>query len=136
MAERFVSQSAFSQARLKIKPSAFIELNNVCSSHFYSNYPVKKWKGLRLVAIDGSEVFLPKTQETIDYFEEYTTNFMNKTVVLARVSKAYDVLNKTTIDAKLANRKVGEHALANQHRNRTPTARLINNMRYHDMVQK
>lgn len=115
LSEQFVTQSAFSQARIKIKPSAFIELNRDCVKHFYSKYQVKKWLGFRLIAIDGSEVFLPKTKETIDNFGEYTTNFMKKTVVLARMSKAYDVLNKLSIDAKLVNRKIGEHTLAKQH---------------------
>lgn len=94
---------------------AFRELNNDCTGHFYSNYPIIKWKGFRLIAIDGSEVVLPKTKETINEFGEYTTNFMNKTVILARISKAYDVLNKISIDSKLVNRKIGEHTLANQH---------------------
>jgi len=115
LTEPFVSQSAFSQARLKIKPEAFVELRDDCSDHFYASYDIKKWNGHRLVAIDGSEIMLPKTKETIREFGEYTTNFMNKTVVLARASKAYDVLNKISIDAKLANREMGEHALANQH---------------------
>ncbi len=115
LAEQFVGQSAFSQARLKIKPEAFVELREDSVNHFYSNYDVKKWKGFRLIAIDGSEVILPKTLETMAEFDEYTTNFMNKTIVLARVSKAYDVLNKINLDAKLVNRKIGEHTLANQH---------------------
>lgn len=113
--EQFVGQSAFSQARLKINPEAFVELRDDSVNHFYANYDIKKWKGFRLIAIDGSEVILPKTVETIAKFGEYTTNFMNKTIVLARVSKAYDVLNKINIDAKLVNRKIGEHTLANQH---------------------
>jgi len=46
-------------------------------------------------------------------FGEYTSNRMNKTVVLTRISKAYDdVINMVSIDAKLVNLKVGEHALA------------------------
>ena len=90
-------------------------MNNDCFNHFYSNYHVKKWKGFRLIAVDGSQVILPKTVQTINEFGEYTSNRMNKTVVLARISKAYDVLNKVSIDAKLVNLKVGEHALANQH---------------------
>lgn len=100
---------------MKIKPDAFKELNNDCVNHFYSSYPIKRWNGFRLIAFDGSEVLLPKTQESINEFGEYTTNFMNKTIVLSRISKAYDVLNKITIDAKLVNRKIGEHYLANQH---------------------
>ena len=90
-------------------------MNNDCIDHFYSNYNIKKWKGYRLIAIDGSQAILPKTIHTINEFGEYTSNRMNKTIVLARMSKAYDVLNKVSIDAKLVNLKIGEHALANQH---------------------
>jgi hypothetical protein len=115
LADKFVSQSAFSQARLKIRPEAFEELRQGITKIFYTNYAVKKWMGLRLIAIDGSELMLPKNKDTIEKFGEYTTNFMNKTIVLARISKAYDVLNKINIDAKLVNRKIGEHRLANQH---------------------
>lgn len=115
ISEKFATQSAFSQARLKINPDTFKDLDNDSITHFYSNYPIKNWNGFRLIAIDGSEVLLPKTEETIHEFGEYTTNFMNKTVVLARISKAYDVLNKISIDAKLVKRKIGEHTLANQH---------------------
>lgn len=115
LAQQFVSQSAFSQARLKLKPEAFVELKNDTVDHFYSNYEIKKWNEFRLVAIDGTEVYIPKTKETIETFGEYTSSFMNKTIVLARASKAHDVLNKITIDAQLVNPKIGEHNLAKQH---------------------
>ena len=82
---------------------------------FYDHYQTKKWKGFRLVGIDGSEGILPKNKETIREYGEYSTNLMNKTIVLARLSKAYDVLNEITIDARLCNKKIGEHSLANQH---------------------
>ena len=62
LAEQFVGQSAFSQARLKINPEAFVELRKDSVDHFYSNYDIKKWKGFRLIAIDGSEVILPKRE--------------------------------------------------------------------------
>lgn len=115
LSEQYVTQSAFSQARLKIKPEAFIELSHDSIDHFYSSYHIKNWYGFRLIAIDGSEVIVPKNEETIKGYGEYQTNFMNKTVVLARISKAYDVLNNISIDAKLVNRKVGEHTLAKEH---------------------
>ncbi|MFV1976089.1 MAG: IS4 family transposase [Candidatus Scalindua sp.] len=122
VSERYVTQSAFSQARLKIKPEAFEELSGDCVNYFYSNYAYKVWNGFRLIAIDGSEVLLPKNKGTVDEFGEYTTNFMNGTVVLARLSKAYDVLNNISIpaspvggDAKLVNTEIGEHPLAKEH---------------------
>ena len=125
LSEQFVTQSAFSQARLKVKPSAFVELNEDCINHFYSFYKVKKWNGFRLIAIDGSEIILPKTEETIKEYGEYQTNFMNKTVVLARLSKAYDVLNGISIDAMLVNRKIGEHTLAKMHLKKLERGNLI-----------
>ena len=54
-----------------------------------------KWRQFRLIGIDGLEVFLHKTNQTIKAFGEYTTNLLNDTVVLARASNAYDVLNTT-----------------------------------------
>lgn len=86
-----------------------------CTQYFYEHYDIKKWNDFRLIGIDGSEVLLPKNRETIKEYGEYSTNFMNKTIVLARLSKAYDVLNDISIDAILCNRKTGEHSLANQH---------------------
>lgn len=115
LSEQFVTQSAFSQARLKIKPEAFKELCDDSTKFFYNHYETKKWKGFRLVGIDGSEAILPKNKETIRIYGEHSTNLMNKTIVLARLSKAYDVLNEITIDARLCNKKIGEHHLANQH---------------------
>jgi hypothetical protein len=115
VAERFVTQSAFSQARNKIRPEAFEELNKESTSCFYSNFKVKRWNGFRLVAIDGSEIQLPKNPGTIAEYGEYRTNRMDSSTVLARISKSYDVLNNISIDAKLVNRKIGEHSLAKSH---------------------
>lgn len=115
LTERFVTQSSFSQARKKITPQAFKAVNQVCVEHFYAQGNYKRWQQFRLVAIDGSEIFLPKTAQTTAFFGTYTTNFMHGSVVLARASKAYDILNNISIDARLVNRQIGEHTLANQH---------------------
>jgi hypothetical protein len=40
---------------------------------------------------------------------------MNKSLVLARMSKAYDVVNDLTLTAKLVSKDVGEQTLAKQH---------------------
>lgn len=125
MPERFVTQSAFSQARLKIKPEAFKVLSDDCTDFFYRHYNIKKWHGFRLVAIDGSELMLPKNKETVKEYGEYTTNFMNNKIVLARLSKAYDVLNELTLDARLSNKKTGEHSLANLHLERLAKGDLL-----------
>jgi len=113
--EQFVSQSAFSQARLKIDPKAFVELRLDATNYFYSNYKIKKWSCFRLIAIDGSTVVLPKTAETIDEFGEHITSPDKKSAVLARISKAYDVLNDITLDTQMTNTQTDERTLVTGH---------------------
>ena len=48
VAERVVTKSAFSQARQKLKHTAFIELNQVQVSYFYECFVPQRWHGLRL----------------------------------------------------------------------------------------
>ena len=54
-----MTKSAFSQSRMKLKPEAFIELNNRLVDEFYTDNIIKKWNGFRLCAIDGSKLILP-----------------------------------------------------------------------------
>lgn len=59
-----ISKSAFTQARKKLKPEAFIELAQSQLSYFTEHAPYKKdWKGHRIVAIDGSMLSLPSSDE-------------------------------------------------------------------------
>ena len=65
--------------------------------------------------MDGSSSVLPKNTQTINEFGMHTTDTEKKSVVLARISKAYDVLNKLTLDAKLTNPQTDERTLATEH---------------------
>lgn len=123
--EQFVSKSAFTQARKKISHEAFIELNDIAVKHFYENYKCHKWKKHRLLAIDGSEVLLPSNTETIAKFGDYSHRRSEKSIVLSRFSKCYDVLNRIAIDAVLTTRKEGEGALAIQHMAKMSTDDLV-----------
>lgn len=113
--EQFVSKSAFSQARKKICPKAFSELNRLAVNYFYQNYKYHKWKNHRLIAIDGSEVLLPSNEGTVHEYGDYSHRRSDKNIVLVRFSKYYDVLNRISIDAILTKRTNGEHYLAEQH---------------------
>src|SRR6056297_1458893 len=65
--------------------------------------------------MEGSEVLLPSNKETINEYGDYANNRTKKNVVLARFSKAYDVLNNIAIDAYLTKRTNGEQMLAEKH---------------------
>jgi len=114
--QRVVSQVAFSLARHKIKPDVFVELNNISVDYFYSNTNYKKWNGHRLIAIDGSTAVVPNNKATRDFYKTYSTNLMDDNeIVLVRLSKAQDVLNKITIDTYITPLSIGEHSLAKCH---------------------
>ena len=49
-----MTKQAFSQLRQKIKPEAFIELNNKLFSWLYDDDEFNKYKGCRLLSVDGS----------------------------------------------------------------------------------
>src|SRR3989344_5338969 len=58
-----ITKSAFSQSRKKLRAEAFIELNETLIESFYEDDDFKKWKGFRLLAIDGTCLTLPQSNE-------------------------------------------------------------------------
>lgn len=114
VAERKVTKGAFSKARLKLPHRAFIELNGHLVHFFYDHFPVRKWHDLRLLAIDGSTVKVPKVDEIKEHFGAW--NVANgETCPMARISHLFDVLNKITVDAVIGPKERGERSLASLH---------------------
>jgi hypothetical protein len=68
VAERVVGKSAFCAARKKLKPSAFVELNDHLVRQWYRQAPVERWRGLDLRSVDGTTLRLPATDEVTDVF--------------------------------------------------------------------
>jgi hypothetical protein len=63
-----VSSSAFTQARVNLSHKAFIALNERNVEIFYENGDYKKYQGIRLLAVDGSKIRLPKGAEIKEKF--------------------------------------------------------------------
>lgn len=114
LAEREVTKSAFSQARRKLKHTAFIELNQEQVAYYYQNFEPQLWQGMRLLAIDGSMSELPHKPAICDHFGVWHPQ-SGGTCPKARLSQLFDVLNKLTVEAMIAPKAVGERALAEQH---------------------
>lgn len=113
---RHVTKGAFSQARAKLKPEAFVELNTSVVNTFYQEAPWLAWRGLRLLAVDGSRLVLPNHPSII---EEFGQHFMGPKAdspkSLALCSMLYDPLNLLTIDARLCAYSSSERDLLYQH---------------------
>jgi len=112
-----VSAAAFTKARKKLKHTAFIALNRdavVATTYAHEH---KRFSGHRLLAIDGSKVILPNTQDVRDMFGE--TAIKNKdmegTYVCGLASVLYDVLNGIALDANLARGDAYEVVEAERH---------------------
>lgn len=110
------SKSAFVQARKKVKPEVFDKLSSVLLNEFYTDNDVaiKLWNGFRLLAVDGSRITLPITNELKEIYGK-TKNQTNTSIVQARCSVIYDVLNNYVLDGILAPLKRGERDLALSH---------------------
>ena len=107
------TQSAFAQARKKIKPEVFCHLNKVLVDDFYTDNANVKTAidNFRIFSIDGSNITLPQTKELEKIYGRMTNNTSTH-VVQAKVSVLYDVLNKISIDAILSPINIGERAQA------------------------
>lgn len=113
-----ITASALTQARRHLKASAFTELNHLVTSLFLKKQ-CKRWRGFRLLAVDGTTINLPNVAALKDEYG-YSNN---KTQ--ARGSQLYDVLNKLTMHAAISPMKKGERALAMEHLQHTKKGDLV-----------
>ncbi len=109
-----VTKSAFSQRRVQFKPEAFIELNDNLVQTFYGDGDYKKWKGYRLIAIDGSNLNLPKSKETMEYFGG-VSNHTESIYPMGSISTSFDILNEVIIEPIIGPYRASEYSHAVQH---------------------
>lgn len=115
-----VTASAFTQSRQKLLYTAFIELNEKAIVEiYYKDEKYQKYKGFRLISIDGSKVILPNNEEIKKFFgnikiaNQLETTEGEYPVALASV--LYDVMNNIAIDSILGHAKAYEVDLAIEH---------------------
>jgi hypothetical protein len=114
VADRCVTKSAFSQARQKLKHTAFIELNQTQVAHIYRHFAVERWHDRRLLGLDGSLADVPNTEANRREFGSWGSRHGTQTAK-ARLSQLFDVLNNITVDGIIAPKRQGERVLAKQH---------------------
>jgi hypothetical protein len=114
--KKFTS-SAFVQKRKKIKPQVFNYLSSIIIKNYYaeSNQNIKRFRGFRILAVDGSKITLPLTQELKLLYGE-SKNQTDTSIVQAMSSVLYDVLNHLALNSVLENIKTGERELALKHK--------------------
>jgi hypothetical protein len=110
----FCSKQAFSKQRQKLKPAAFVALNNALLEQFYADTTgVKTFGNFLLLAIDGSTLQLPESKDLIREYGRAANQ--ESSMPMARCSLLYDILNKLSLEAILAPYCSDERSLAWQH---------------------
>ena len=115
-----VTNSAFTQRRAQLKHTAFIELNRKgVVDIMYGDGEYKRYKGMRLLAIDGSKVMLPDTADVIEEFGQIRYTGKKAEIQGAHAyglaSVMYDVLNRIAVDSVLGKARAYEVDLACEH---------------------
>jgi len=103
-----VTNSAYTQARAKLNYTAFIEMKDKSVEMFYEDGEYNRYKNFRLLAVDGSIVILPNSDDIKKEFNPTVAKCQikafSKEVVQARVSILYDVMNNMALDATIRNK--------------------------------
>ena len=92
-----VSKAAFCKARKKLKPTAFKELGAIVEDVFYKSKEVERWRGYRLIGVDGSTVELPGSDEIRGEYGVFKYRNDGKAISMARTLTVYDTLNHVTL---------------------------------------
>jgi len=100
------TKSAFSQRRNELNHEIFIALNDQVVAGTYAENRLRYWNDYRLLAIDGSTINLPHSQELCDEFGTQGNQFDR--YPMAQMSCCFDVLNHLTVAAQLTKYSVGE----------------------------
>lgn len=122
-----VTSSAFTQARKQIKHEAFIELNKKAVVEvMYGDGEYHKWRGMRVLGVDGAKVVLPKNEKMVAEFGGSPKNQHSAEISpFGLASVLYDVLNKIALDSILAKGKDYEVRLAKGHLENTQMNDLL-----------
>lgn len=93
--EKCCTKGAFSLQRAKLQPDFFMVWNQLLVELFYHYYDnkIKLWKGLRLLAVDGSTNYMFSMPDVVKYFGTVSNNHEGVKIPIARVLQIHDVLN-------------------------------------------
>jgi hypothetical protein len=123
--DQIASKGAFSLQRSKLLPVFFRMWNKWLVDSFYKFYGqnVKRWKGFRLLAMDGSLVYLVNNPEVIKYFGTQVNQ--HYAVPMGRVLQTYDVLNNIIVSSNIYPLRYSEQALSRNEIGHLPDDSLI-----------
>jgi len=121
-----VTKQAFSEARQKISPTAFIKMSDEIIKWFYRDTDFKRYKGYRLLSIDGTILEIADTEKLrneFGYIETKTTK-----TARARAEGLYDVENDMILTSVIGKYKASERAQAEELINKLENLNFSNDL--------
>jgi len=110
------TKGSLSTARSQLCYKVFKRLNLLINNIFYTKSSYHKWKGMRILAVDGSTLKLPNHNSLNNKFSKhYFGAKANVGHWMSRISYLYDVLNGTVIDAQMESFDTSEATLCKAH---------------------
>ena len=106
---RTVTKSAFSQARKKLKPSAFVALNRQWVKQWHESALFDRWFDTRLLAADGTCLRLPHLRENSDRYGLGPVE--DGSVAMARCVAVYSVASRQWLEMIVGRYDEGEREL-------------------------
>ena len=106
------TKQSFSEARQKLSPEAFKILNNGFVQKYYEDNDFKKYKGYRLLAVDGSCIEIPNTEELKKHYGCAGNNNAKHKAARAQSSTLYDLENGLVLSSVLDRYDDSERELA------------------------
>ena len=108
------SKAALSKQRQKLDYSFFTLWNSVLVKSFYECYQhqVKRWKGFRLMAIDGSTAYLINKPELMAHFGVQSNQ--STSIAMGQIMELHDILNDLTVCSAMYPIEMSEQQVAYQ----------------------
>ena len=106
------TKQSFSEARQKLSPEAFKILNYGFVQKYYEDNDFKKYKGFRLLAVDGSSIEVPNTKELREHYGCAGNSNAKQKVARAKSSTLYDLENGIILNSILGRYDDSERDLA------------------------
>lgn len=108
-----ISKPGYLKQRMKLNPEAFIDLYQFHNRNFYSDPDAELYTfhGFLVLAVDGSDINIPTTPETIAMFGDAAVRG-GKPCAQIGLGCLYDALNRMILDASCSRIKFNEMAVA------------------------
>ena len=109
------TKQSFAEARQNLRPEALTGLNDVLIHGYYADGDYARYRGFRLLAVDGSVMELPNTPALREKYGAAENQSEHGALARARSSSLYDILNGLTIHTIIGRYDRAERDMAKEH---------------------